>query len=287
MDQTLLLAANSQPPVKPVPKSVIEAIKDQPQIFNIDIFRERLSKLRDQVINDGGIVFIPLVWGIPSTRDAYPENGIIEVNTANWNLLAPGINLLQGFLPRGYYKGGIYIDDFQVEDIPLTQDQINVGISMVSSFEEMKDTENKSSINFREGVTTMIDPNGRMYISFNSPTSLPLKDPENIAENEFKYNMNVPVPAGPNLATRLFYSAYLKEIGLNDDEIYSALNIPIGLEGDFKLRRENLHIVESDYSDLGIAMDSDAQLKHRQMFSSARFDDRGNIVYEHPTIKEV
>lgn len=63
----------------PSPTSITDELKKSGKPFDHGLFQQRVAELRTAVLDTGGIVFIPLIWGMPS-----PNESIITPGTIDW-----------------------------------------------------------------------------------------------------------------------------------------------------------------------------------------------------------
>jgi len=181
----------------PVPNLGKDALKIPGKQFNHSLFRQRIGELKPAVLDTGGVVFIPLVLGMPS-----PEEAVIS----------PDNKVLVQYEPESLitYSGKE---------------------EAISRFDRLQFPRKPNQYNQMNGITAMTDQEGNVCVSMNCP--YPFSPTQ---ESAIRADSSLSVPSNDTMQTRIFFAAYLKQMGFNPEFIAKAMALqprPItGIEGD-------------------------------------------------------
>ncbi len=183
-------------PKAPSPIGVTEALRRLNRPFNHELFQQRLRALREFIVESGGIVFFPLVWGSPYPKDKFADDNQLVINYDPDNLAT-----------------------YDPEDMSV--EEVQERVREVQTFERLRFPTKPSRFNQMNGIATMTDAEGNVSISINCPYPFILG-----TESPVKYDSALPV-AYPedSFTTRVYYAAYLRAMGCDSDFIYKALAI--------------------------------------------------------------
>jgi hypothetical protein len=203
------------------PYSVEELLKDSGKPFDHELFRARLRELKDEVVDDGGVVLIPMTFGQPSPDEAIINDTELVLSYEPNSLFTYSRNTLRAPKKHVERLGPLIIDDFTTEPDPMTEDDVRKRVEMVQNFEPLAFPAQPNRLNQMNGITVMTDAEGKMKISLNCPYPI-MPSPESPVRGD----STLPVPGNDHLATRLYYAAVLHEMGFDADFIYRAVGTP-------------------------------------------------------------
>lgn len=205
-------------PDEPSSTTVTDALKKTNQPFNHELFRRRLIELRDSVMETGGIVFFPLVWGSPYPEEYFTENNQLGVNYDPDVLTTYESHTLRDPVPHKEKIGPFIVQDYTSEPDPMLVKDVEERVKMVQSFQRLRFPTKPSKFNQVNYNTAMTDESGNVSVSLNCPYGLNLDK-----ESPVRYDSDLPVSPLSDFTARVYYAAYLRAMGCSDDLIYKAV----------------------------------------------------------------
>lgn len=283
------------------PFSVTELLEQSGEPFDHSKFRQRLREIRGGVMETGGIVFIPLVWGMPQPAENFTEDNRLPVRYTPRSLRTsyPRFNLRRD-VPEVLEFGEWAFYDFTSKPDPMTEADVKARVQMVQDFEPLVFPEHRNGFFRMNGVTVITNEGGLARISLNFPDSLqPAED------SPLRVDTDLPVPYEDSFATRVFFAAVLHEMGLEADFIFHAVGTfqpqPIaGREGEYAVTDRERRVT-SDLSSIPSArrryLVFDEEMGrfvwtkqeggpktpeevYRNIITAAHFEKDGNIAFE-------
>lgn len=286
-------------PEAPSPIGVTEALKRSNRPFNHELFRQRLTALRHSIVETGGIVFFPIVWGSPHPEEQFTEDNQLVVKYDPDHLTTYPLNTLRDPVPHLTQVGPFIAYDYKSEPDPMRVRDVEERVRMVQNFERLRFPTKQNRFNQMNGITIMTDVEGNVSVSLNCPYPLRLGE-----ESSVRGDSTLPVTyPEDSFTTRVYYAAYLRVMGCDDKLIYGALAVKprpasAEIDGTYVLdeAREILtalnrvpslgsyFVYDSDTHELrwtppkGItATPKDV---YRTILTTAHFQDNGNVRFE-------
>ncbi len=276
--------------------------------FDHERFYSRLRELREEVVQDAGGTFIPLIFGMPRPTP-YSAEPISEDNKV---AVSYEPNSLTSY-PRNTFRQGVPVSPVDlgngmqarvpglVQNDPMTEDDVNERVRMMREFDRLRFPNNPSEMNQMNGVTVITNNVGDVSISMNSP--YPISLPQ---DSTLRHNEKLAVPFQTTLTNRLFLAAVLRKIGLAPNEVYQALATqPRAIDFEQRQYTVDERAIIGDLSaipsldpfvivDLKIPAEHrdalrwepsngvtlSAEEMHKLVFTTARFDNEGNVIFD-------
>lgn len=188
---------------QPASETVTQRLEREGFVFNHELFYRRLKEIKDLVLADGEIVFIPLVWGQPLTETVgFTKDNRLTISYQVSELIAyPYIPLRDA--PMG---------------IRPTPGEVEERMRMVQNFELLRFPHLPNGFNCHNYVTSITDEDGLCRISLNCPYGLIPSE-----EAPVRINSRLSAHYENTLATRLLFAAILKEMGYDEEFIFKAV----------------------------------------------------------------
>ena len=164
--------------------SAIDVLKRPDKQFNHALFQQRIQELKTAVLDTGGIVFIPLVLGMPSLEEAKisPDNRVLVQYEPDYLLTYSGKE------------------------------------EAISRFDRLQFPQRPNQYNQTDGITAMTDQEGNVCMSLNCPYPF-----SPTPESAIRADTSLSIPTIDTMQTRIFFAAYLRKMGFDSEFISKAI----------------------------------------------------------------
>lgn len=268
--------------------SVEQLLQQEGWAFDQESFRAQVIAAKDKVIDTGGVVFIPLLFGMPTPDESTFKDTVLQVPYEIDYLVSYSSNSFTDTEPN------------RSRQLPLRNRDVTDRAQSVREHKILKFPNKPKCFHQMNGITTLTDDDAEVRISLNCP--YPMVPSQ---ESGIRHDSGLPVPFNDHITTRIYFAAYLRLMGFDNDFIANALSFqPVPMENtdgntysadsqdrmtgtllQIPILADTFHYSsqENDSSGYWIASDGaviNAEKMYRLIIDSAVFQPDGSIKFD-------
>lgn len=113
---------------------VTDLLEQSDKPFDHEAFHKSLKSVRDKVIDTGGIVFIPLLWGMPDPEEYFEEGNQLRIYYDSDHLTTYPEFTLRRPVSHVVRIGPFVARDYTSEPDPMTENDVNERVEAIHNF---------------------------------------------------------------------------------------------------------------------------------------------------------
>ena len=194
--------------------SVEQLLRQESLAFNQEFFQSQVALAKDKILDTGGVVFIPLLFGMPCPDESTFKGNVLQVPYEIDYLVSYSSNSFTDTEPN------------RSRQLPLRSRDVADRAQSVREHKILKFPNKPNCFHQMNGITTLTDDDAEVRISLNCP--YPLVPSQ---ESGIRHDSGLPVPFNDHITTRIYFAAYLRLMGFDNDFIANALSFqPVPME---------------------------------------------------------